>query len=118
MVAGKQPDQQWNAADAGQRDGVGQIHRGHGPPAAGEKAGSTSLSSTPQRESMKQNGGWRLNLNNFPDSRHLEVACILTTAAHRVVAPRKMLRELSMTPGNSRADFVSARRTKASEGPK
>jgi hypothetical protein len=30
VVGGQKPDQQWNAEDAGQRDGVGQIHRGHG----------------------------------------------------------------------------------------
>ena len=51
MVGGKKPDQQWNAADAGQRDGVGQIHRGHGLSAGREKADSNSLSSTPNGES-------------------------------------------------------------------
>ena len=56
MVGGKQPDQQRNAEDAGQRDGVGQIHRGHGPPAARDRAGNSSLSSTRKRESMKQKG--------------------------------------------------------------
>jgi hypothetical protein len=29
MVGRKKPDQQWNTEDAGQRDGIGQIHRGH-----------------------------------------------------------------------------------------
>ena len=62
MVGGKKPDQQRDAEDAGQRDGVGQIHRGHGPPAGKEKAGSNSLSSTPQRESMKQKEGYWVSL--------------------------------------------------------
>src|SRR5262249_52370320 len=27
-IGGKDPDQQWNAEDPGQRDGVGQVHNG------------------------------------------------------------------------------------------
>jgi hypothetical protein len=47
MTRGQKPDQQWNAEDAGQRDGVRQVHRGHGQPAGKkEKTGSTQLSST------------------------------------------------------------------------
>lgn len=56
MVGGQEPDQQWNAEDAGQRDGVGQIHRGHGLAAGSEKADRNSLSSTRHGESMKQKG--------------------------------------------------------------
>ena len=83
MVAGKQPDQQWNAADAGQRDGVGQIHRGHGRPAAGEKAGSTSLSSTPPREAMKQSVG------SWSSAKPLTAK---DTKAHQGFGPKVLLR--------------------------
>jgi len=52
-VGGKNPDQQRDAADAGERDGIGKVHRVRWQPQAGTNAGTsdTELSSTMNSES-------------------------------------------------------------------
>src|SRR5258708_19936508 len=63
MIAGKKPDQQWNAEDAGQRNGVGQVHRGLGPPTG--KKGKLAAANYPPAGTVK---AMKLTLSEPHDS--------------------------------------------------
>src|SRR5208282_1575442 len=58
-VGGKNPDQQRNAANAGERDGIGKVHEKHRRPplAASAETTNTELSSTTKSESNETKSG-------------------------------------------------------------
>lgn len=58
-ITGEQPDQQWDADDAAERNVVGQIHRGHGSSLEASEPSEVKLSSTQDDESNDgERGAW------------------------------------------------------------